>query len=139
MNFFDKIVLAMQKEMDTPVRFGWFHILCIILMLGAIFYLYKTKDKHNEKRLKVVLGTYGVVALLLEIAKQVSWSFNYNSLTNVVVWDYQWYAFPFQLCTTPIYVSLICLFLKDGKVRKIVIIIYGIYYYFRKYINDYIT
>lgn len=52
----------------------------------------------------------------MEILKQISWAFDYNN--GNVIWQYEWYAAPFQLCTTPIYVSLICLFLKDGKVRK---------------------
>ena len=53
---------------------------------------------------------------ILELVKQLIWSFNYEN--GVVIWDYQWYAAPFQLCTTPIYVSLICLFLKKGKLRN---------------------
>ena len=57
------------------------------------------------------------VALLLEVLKQIIWAFNYDALSGIVTWDYEWYAFPFQLCSTPIYVSLICLFLKKGKFR----------------------
>ena len=118
MNIFERIIFAMQKEMTTPVSYGWFHILCIVIMFIAIIYLYKIRNKHNEKQLKLVLGIYGIVALLLELGKQLIWSFNYDSVTSIITWDYQWYSFPFQLCTTPIYVSLICLFLKDNKIRK---------------------
>ena len=81
-------------------------------------FLYKRKKYYSEKQLKIVLGIYGIVALLLELFKQLIWSFNYDPITNIINWDYQWYAFPFQLCTTPIFVSIICLFLKKGKVRN---------------------
>lgn len=118
MNLFEKFILLMQKEMNTPVSFGWFHFLCIGIMILFIVILYKRKNKHNEKQLKIILGVYGIIALLLETLKQISWSFNFDPTTNLVIWDYEWYSFPFQLCTTPIFVSVMCLFLKDNKIRK---------------------
>jgi len=118
LNFFEQMLYFLQGEMNTPKAFGWFHLLWIFLSFFTIFILYKLKPRYNEKQLKIVLAIYGIVALLLELIKQVIWSFNYDPITNLVTWDYQWYAFPFQLCTTPIYIALICLFLKDTKVRK---------------------
>ena len=53
----------------------------------------------------------------MEILKNISWAFNYNEVTNTIIWDYEWYAFPFQLCSTPIYISLMCLPLKRSKLR----------------------
>lgn len=103
--------------METPVPYGWFHILWIILTLGSIVFLYKKRNNYSEKQLKKVLLIYGVVAFGLELLKQIVWSFNYDPITKVVSWDYEWYAFPFQLCTTPIFVTLICGFLKKGKLR----------------------
>ena len=118
MNLFEKILYVLQAEMNTPKPFGWFHLMWIGIVIFSLIILFKLRKKYSEKQLKIVLGVYGIVALILEIAKQLIWSFNYNVSTNVITWDYQWYAAPFQLCTTPIYVSLICLFLKDGKVRN---------------------
>jgi len=117
MNFFEKILCFLQAEMKEPKAFGWFHILWLILVVISIFILYKRKQSHSEKQLKLVLGIYGIITLILELSKQLIWTFNYNNITNIVIWDYQWYAFPFQLCTTPMFVSLICLFLRKNKVR----------------------
>ena len=116
MNTLEKIIYFLQKEMPEPKAFGWFHILWIILIILSVIFLSK---KKTEKNLKVVLGVYGFTALILEVLKQIIWSFNYEN--GVVIWDYQWYAFPFQLCTTPIFISIICLFLKDNKVRDILL------------------
>ena len=118
MNFFEKLLLFLQGTMETPKTFGWFHIMWIILTLVSIILLYNKKHKYSDKKLKTILFTYGSIALLLELLKQLMWSFNYDHVTNMVTWDYQWYSFPFQLCTTPIYVSLICSFMKDNKIRK---------------------
>lgn len=118
MNCFEKFLYFLQGEMNEPTAFGCFHILCLILLGIAICFLYKIKNKHNEKQLKIVLGIYGVMALILETLKQLIWAFNYDAVANTITWDYEWYAFPFQLCTTPIFVSIICLFLKKNTLRN---------------------
>jgi hypothetical protein len=118
MNLFYKFLYFLQGEMTEPKAFGWFHLMWLFFVLVVIIFLYKKKKKNSEKQLKLVLGTYGIIAFVLELLKQVIWSFNFDSVTNIVTWDYQWYAFPFQLCTTPIFISLICLFLKKGKLRN---------------------
>ena len=118
MNWFEKFLYLLQGEMETPKTLGWFHILWIIFVVVSILILFLTRKKHNEKRLKLILGTYGIIAFILELLKQLIWAFNYDSITNVVTWDYEWYSAPFQLCTTPIFISLICLFLKNNKLRK---------------------
>ena len=117
MNLFERFVYWLQGTMETPVPYGWFHLMWIALVIIAIIILYKIKDKYNDRQLKTVLLVYGIIAFVLEALKQISWAFNFDPITNLVTWDYEWYAFPFQLCTTPIFVSLICAFLKEGKVR----------------------
>lgn len=117
-NFFEKILYMLQARMNTPTSFGWFHIMWILFTIIAILILYAIKNKYNNKQLKMVLAIYEVVAFILEFIKQLIWSFNYDLSTNIVIWDYEWYSAPFQLCTTPMYVSLICLFLKDNKIRN---------------------
>lgn len=118
MNLIEKILYCLQSKMNTPKPFGWFHLLCIFIMFIVIMFLYLKRKKYNNKQLKIVLATYSIIALVLEILKQIIWTFNYDTITNTVLWDYQWYSFPFQLCTTPIYVCLICIFLKNNKLRK---------------------
>ena len=117
MNWFEKFLYYMQAKMNTPEPFGWFHVLWILLTFIALFSLYKIKNKHNDKQLKWVLAIYGIIAFLLELTKQLIWSFNYDPITSLITWNYEWYAAPFQLCTTPMYISLICLFLKKNKFR----------------------
>ena len=118
MNLFEKFLYFLQGEMTEPTAFGWFHILWLVLVAITIFVLYKNKKYYSENQLKKVLGIYGIVALILELLKQLMWTFNYDPITNIITWDYEWYAFPFQLCTTPIFVSIICLFLKKGNIRN---------------------
>lgn len=117
MNFFEKIIFLLSKTMEEPKAFGVYHLIWIGFVAIALFFLYKIKDKHNDKQLKIILGIYGFVAIIFEILKQLIYSFEYNFATGTPVWDYQWYASPFQFCSTPMYVTIICLFLKKNKVR----------------------
>ena len=118
MNFFEKFLYFLQGEMNEPTPFGWFHLMWIGIIIVSLFILFILRKKYSEKQLKTVLAIYGIVAFILEGLKQIIWSFNYDPINNIVSWDYQWYAAPFQLCSTPIYVSLICLFLKKNKLRN---------------------
>lgn len=117
MNFIEKIIVFLQIEMVRPESFGWFHLLCLGLTIFSLILLFCLCKKYGEKQLKKVLLIYGLIALTLEVLKQISWSFNYDPVTNISYWNYQWYSSPFQLCTMPIYFSIIASFLKKGKLR----------------------
>lgn len=117
MNFFEKVIYFLQAEMTRPKPYGWFHFMWIGLVVISVLVLYKLRKQHNERQLKMVLAIYGITAFILELIKQIIWSFEYDLTTGVGTWDYQWYSAPFQLCTTPIFVLLICLFMKKTKLR----------------------
>ena len=66
------------------------------------------------KMTRIVVLTYSIVTILLEVYKQLNFSF--NSTTGE--WHYQWYAFPFQFCSTPMYNGLIAGCVKKGKFQE---------------------
>lgn len=116
MNYFENILYNLSNlTMKTPVRFGWFHFMWIGIIILAIITSYLLRKKYNEKMLKWALFLYGSITFLLELLKQIMWSFNYDD--GIVTWSYTWYAAPFQLCTTPLFISLVTLFLKKCKFR----------------------
>ena len=123
MNCFERLLYLLQGEMNTPQVFGLYHCFWLILSLIVITILYNKENKYSERKLKLVLGVYSIIALIFEILKQLIWTFNYDPVTNIVTWDYQWYAAPFQLCTTPMIVSIICFFLNITILICIFIII----------------
>lgn len=113
------ILSILETKMLRPSPFGWFHLLWLALTVLAILSLHRRDGLYDNRQLKKVVGTYSIIALVLEVVKQVIWSIDYNSATNIITWDYQWYAAPFQLCTTPLYACLISLFLdKNSKLRR---------------------
>lgn len=117
MNLFERFLIFLQGEMPAPSSYGWFHLTWLFLSIIITINIIKRKEKNHEKSLKYVLGIYAIPAFILELLKQLIWSYSYDPALKVGTWDYTWYAAPFQLCTTPIIVCLICLFLKKNKLR----------------------
>lgn len=121
MNGFERIIYALQAQMERPTSYGLFHIVWIALTIISIIVIVLNRKKFNEKQMKTFLLTYGIIAFILELLKQIVWSFNYDAALNIVTWDYQWYAAPFQLCTTPIFASLIAGITKNKNLRDYMI------------------
>jgi len=111
------LLSILEFEIETPKPYGTFHSVWLFCTVIVIILLSLIRKRNNDTQLKCILGIYGIVAFILEMLKQLIWAIDYDVSTSAFLWDYEWYAFPFQLCTTPIYVSLICLFLKKNKLR----------------------
>ncbi|MBQ4065400.1 MAG: YwaF family protein [Clostridia bacterium] len=101
--------------MTTPGNYGWLHLLFLALTAAtAVFLILRYRDA-NGKTVRRILGVAWIVMVVLEIYKQLVFSMGVTE--GVAHWDYQWYAFPFQFCSTPLYALPFLVFLKDGKVR----------------------
>lgn len=117
MNLIEKIIYGMKWKMTTPTNFSWFHIMFIVIMLALTLYLTIFQRKCSDKRLRIVCLIAWVICVLLEIYKQLDFSFSYNPETGIKDWDFSWYSFPFQFCSSPLYILPFIVFLPEGKVR----------------------
>ena len=116
MRFFQNLLRIFDTPMKTPTLFGWFHLLWLGITLGAALLLIQLQKKtHSEKLPHHVIFITAIVVTVLEIYKQINFSFGYE---NGITFDYQWYAFPFQFCSTPMYVGLLAGIIKKGKVHE---------------------
>lgn len=108
----------LQGEMPTPGLFGWFHIMCLAIVIGLCVLIYIFRKKISPKAVKLIVLFTGIFIILLEVYKQLIFSFNYNGGNGNSYWDFQWYAFPFQFCSTPMYIMVLAGLLKKGKVQN---------------------
>ena len=105
-------------NMTTPVMYGWFHILCIVIGISfTVFLCWKFKD-CSDKTLRRILMISFIVMISIETIKQFYYSTSVSD--GQLVWNYQWFVFPYQLCSTPIYIFPFTFLLKDGKARDAV-------------------
>lgn len=100
--------------MEQPQPYGWFHLLSLALTVAlTVFLCLRCRQWEPNKIRRLVLIT-AIVVVLLEVYKQINYSFSY---TDGISFDYQWYAFPFQFCSTPMYVGLLAGLTKKGKLH----------------------
>jgi uncharacterized membrane protein YwaF len=113
MNAFEKFLTVLDGRMTTPTPYGWFHLMWIGIMIGMIVLVSFTCKKLNDKQFRIICIVTASVLILFEIYKQLNFSFD----TKTGTWSYRWYAFPFQFCSTPMYVLLLAGIVKKGKFR----------------------
>jgi hypothetical protein len=101
--------------MTTPTLYGWFHLLFLAITVIVAVVLIKKFKNPSEKTVRKILLIFAVVSLVLEVYKQINFTFSYDGA--VITADYQWYAFPFQFCSTPMYLSLLAALVKNKKVH----------------------
>ncbi len=112
-----KFLEAVLRFLDTqaknvPVAFGAFHLFCMALMVLSTVYLCLRRRKDDPR--KAVLLTAIVVAVL-EIYKQINFTFQVRD-TGIVA-DFQWYSFPWQFCSMPMYAGLLTGIFRKGKIH----------------------
>lgn len=97
--------------METPVSYGLFHILFTVVLLAVAvagaWRLRNAGDKQNRAILLMV-GGFLLVAEVYKLA--------FHMTVDPYDWGF-WGAFPFQLCSVPMYLSVFCAFCKSEKVN----------------------
>lgn len=113
----ENFIYFLQGRMETPGWFGWYHILWLGLMVAACVLIYVFRKRISQKAVHRIILISGIVLLVFEVYKQIVYSFNFNGGGGNSTWDYEWYSFPFQFCSTPGYLMVLAGILKPGKVR----------------------
>ncbi len=115
MSFWQSVLAFLDSSMETPASFGWFHLVWFALSFLALIPLCRFPKKPSDDHVRRVVLVTAIIVTVLEIYKQINYSFSY---ADGIVFDYQWYAFPFQFCSTPMYVGLLAGLIKKGKVHE---------------------
>lgn len=105
-------ILSTAWPMTPPVAYGMFHLLFLILGLGgstAIAWALRRGSAVCCRR--VLLG----VGLLLICCETYKLLFYYYVLGHG---SFQWWVFPFQLCSIPMYLCLLANLVRSETVRR---------------------
>ena len=114
MAFWENLFQILDVKMERPVPYGWFHLLWLALTVIAAVLLCRYHKKDDPARVRHVVLTVAIIVAILEVYKQINFGFSYD---NGISFDYAWYAFPFQFCSTPMYVGLLAGFTKKGRLH----------------------
>ena len=102
-----------EYRMTTPTPYGWFHIMWLIIIFTITLLLILFAKKVSLKKYRLIMFIFWVITVIFEIIKQLQFSYSND-------WKYQWYIFPFQLCSTILYVLPLIFLInpEKGKIRK---------------------
>lgn len=106
----------LNKDMIKPEIYGtfeqsWFQYLSVIFIIVFTTIVYKYFKNSSQQKIDRSLFITAIIMIILEIYKQVIFSYQND-------WKYQWYAFPFQFCSVPMYLMLISSLSKNKNVKK---------------------
>lgn len=101
---------------EKRTDYGPFHLISLAIMVALIVLICFTcrGNRVSDKAFRIIAIFVSAILILFEVYKQIVYT--YNPTTGV--WKYQWYAFPFQFCSTPMYVLLLAGLAKPGKLRE---------------------
>lgn len=108
-----ELLNLIDSKMETPAPYGVFHLCAFgLVIMGSVLLCVFCRDVKDGPFRRICLAFWAVL-VLFETYKQINFSFNYNG--GAPYWDYQWYAFPFQFCSAPIYVLPLIFLTKEGS------------------------
>ena len=113
LTFFERLIALLSGKVTMPTSYGWYHFLCLAVTIGLCVLVVLKAKNISDKKFNLIIGATACALLILEVYKQLIYS--YDGSTDS--WSYEWYAFPFQFCSTPMYVLLLASLLKNGKVK----------------------
>lgn len=109
------VLRTLDAKMEEPELFGWFHITFLLLsFIAAAILCLLHKNATQERVRNIVLGV-AVAVIILEVYKQINYSFSYAD--GNVAFQYQWYAFPWQFCSMPMYVGFLAGIFRKGRIH----------------------
>jgi len=125
MTLLDRIMQFLNGDMARPVPYqslsaSWFHYLALAIAITAAVIAVKSLHHADEKKLRRFLLAFAGLLLTFEAYKQLIFSYQAG-------WNYQWYIFPFQFCSTPMYVALVAGLTKNAKIRQALVDFLGTY------------
>lgn len=103
-NVFQAILRFLDTSMEKPLAYGWFHLLFIALSLISAFILCLLWKRGYIKDVRKVVLVTAIIVIIFEIYKQINYTFDYE---DGITANYRWYIFPWQFCSTPMYIGLL--------------------------------
>ena len=105
------LIEATAWEMEKPKAYGPFHLTFMLVGFAVCILLAWWLRHLGEKGNRRLLIGMGAFLILTEVYKQLFYYFHIGG------GSYQWWIFPFQLCSTPLYVLPFLSFLPDCRIR----------------------
>ncbi len=113
MTYIEEWIKASHIALENkPEPYGVFHLSFAVLSLLLIVAICCFTRKNSDKTFRRVLFSIGIFLLLSEVYKQLYYLYAAGGE------GYDWYIFPFQLCSAPMYLSIVAGCMKKNRIRN---------------------
>lgn len=111
-----EVLRVLDTRMDIPQAYGWFHLMwwAIVFIAGVGLCIWHRHSGSDNRVRNVVFGV-AVTVIILEIYKIINYGFSYE---DGVSFSFVWYAFPWQFCSTPMYIGFLAGIIRKGKIHE---------------------
>ena len=99
----------------NPKLFGWFHIISLAVLALCILFVLKKLNNLSDKQFRKLLFYVWIFMMVGEVYREVCFSLSLSD--GEFSWNYAWYLFPFQMCSSPLYALPFVIYLPTGRVR----------------------
>ena len=118
MKYLEWLIQITKSQLPgVPERFGDLHLSFLFAISVISLLLIILFSDSSDRCFRIIIGIAFFVMLIGECTKQIVHPM--SIVEGQIVYKYSWWAFPFQLCSTPLYVLPILCFLPDCKVRNV--------------------
>ena len=118
MKFWVWLLSILESEMPVPTTYGWFHLLWIALAVSFTAFLCRRFGDCSDLVMRRIAIIVFITLIVADLYRQIVYDFvSYDAELERFVWDYGWYAFPFQLCSAVHYVLPFVIWGREGHVR----------------------
>ncbi len=100
------------EEMTKPEMYGIFHIVALVITIFLSALIIIGRHRFTERKIRTILFVFWITVVVFELIKQIRCSY-----TPGESWEYDWYYFPFQFCSTILYSLPLALFVPHKVFR----------------------
>ncbi len=116
MEFWGALLNFLETKMFWAKPYDWFHISFFVISIVAGVWLALKFKNPTHHQVRSILLTISILCIVLEIYKQIVYSFSYDG--EKIIFNYTWYVFPWQFCSTPMYIGLLAGLTKNNKLHE---------------------
>lgn len=113
MEIWQAFLRLLDTQGECPAFLSYYHLMWLAIIAAATILMVLIGPRHTHKQVTNVVLFTAIAVVVLEIGKQINYTFGDGSTAAA----YQWYAFPFQFCSTPMYIGLLAGIIRRGRVH----------------------
>ena len=111
MELLKNLILSTAWEMEKPPAYGTFHLTFTLVGFALCVLLAWRLRNLGERGTRRLLFGIGAFLIVTEVYKQLFYYYHIGG------GSYQWWIFPFQLCSIPMYFCTLTALIPHGRVR----------------------